>query len=101
MKLSKIPVVVLVWTMEGCPACQEYIPIWRQVAAQYAGCIPSMVLDVNQNPKLADAMRVMSTPTTMIVRNGQRSFYYLGGAASAEEVQRLYEAAAWGMDCAV
>lgn len=102
MKIWDMPVAVIVWTQDGCPACEEYLPKFRNVALQYAKCMPVIVADVNAFPRAADVFRVSATPYTIITRYGQRGFAgFIDGDGSEERIRTLFAAAASGLDCPV
>jgi thioredoxin-like negative regulator of GroEL len=102
MKIWEMPVAVVVFTQEGCPACEEYMPKLLTVAEQYKGCLPVIVADVNKFPGAADVWRIQSTPSTLVVRYGRRGFAgFIDGDASQERIETLFAGAANGLDCAV
>jgi len=98
-----IPVAVLVWTQEGCPACEEYLPKLRKVADKYGSCIPTIIADVNAFPNAADAFRVSATPYTVISRYGRPPAFagYLDGDGDEGRIEAIYASAATGADCSV
>lgn len=102
-KIWEIPVAVILWTQEGCPACEEYYPKFHRVAQRYAGCLPIIIADINQFPGAADKYRVAATPTTMITRYGERPFFggFLDGDAPEDRIEHLFGVAVTGLDCAV
>lgn len=102
MKIWEMPVAVIVWTQDGCPACEEYLPKFRNIALQYAKCMPVIIADVNAFSRAADIFRVQSTPSTIITRYGRRGFAgFIDGDASEERIRTLFAAAANGLDCPI
>ena len=102
MKIWDMPVAILVWTQDGCPACDEFMPKFSKIAQEYAGCLPIIIADVSQFPRAADTCRVQSTPSTIITRYGRRGFAgFIDGDASEERIRSLFSAAANGLDCQV
>jgi thiol-disulfide isomerase/thioredoxin len=99
MKLIDYPVIVIVWGQDGCPACEEYTPRFRQVAGQYASCIPSVVIDAERYDQAANHYRIRATPTTMISRYGRRSLYSIEGSTENKQIETLFQYAMRGMDC--
>ncbi len=93
---TMFPVIVVAWHQEGCPACEAFLPTFRAVAAKYAACVPSAVLDANEYTDLADGYWVRATPTVHILRYGRRSPYVLG-MTDAESLERMYETVLRGM----
>jgi thiol-disulfide isomerase/thioredoxin len=64
-------VIVLVFVMEGCPHCKEYMPKFQVEASKHPS-IPVRVLDANAEgtQATADRLGVISTPTTYVLRRG-------------------------------
>jgi len=105
-------VLVVVWAMPDCGACDEYLPMFlQQVATHRAngapfnvwapgkaimpGEIPVMLYDAAaENDELqafADRLGVSATPTTcMLTRNGTTK---IEGAIGSAEVDQLLQAA--------
>lgn len=99
-------VVVLVFAMHGCPACDHYLPrftseaaaLSRQLAGQGTafvinpetqpppGVIPVLVFDAAAEDadvqKLADRFGVQATPTTVVAARGPGSFKVEGSLAN-------------------
>lgn len=98
-RIQEMPVAVVVWTMQGCPACDQFKPRILQAAQKYASCLPTIIADVDRFPGAADHFRVNATPTTMILRYGKRTFRHLQGNAPDAEIESLFQAAMWGLDC--
>lgn len=78
-------VVVVVISMDGCPACQDYVPRVEGLAGAYrrAG-VPIIYLDAaDQRPAVQEWMdqyQVTATPTTLILRRHE-----LGGGVWKSE----------------
>jgi thiol-disulfide isomerase/thioredoxin len=68
-------VIVVVFAMPDCPACEEYLPrfLARAEAYRKAG-VPVFVYDVSsEDPKLnafADRYKIRATPTTLVLPRG-------------------------------
>lgn len=63
-------VVVVVFTLENCPACMHYKPRFRRIASAYSRCVPIVMADVN-DPRftaLADRLAVREVPATFVLR---------------------------------
>ena len=100
--LAQTNVVVIVFGMEGCGACEHYIPRLineaNQLAAQgfpfvvepaaplVPGQIPIMLYDAASDDKgvieLADRYKVHATPTTIVMMRGPGSFKCEGSLAN-------------------
>jgi thiol-disulfide isomerase/thioredoxin len=102
INLEAQKVVVLVFGMDGCPACEHYIP---RLAAEAQGLteqgfpfsvnpevqptadtVPILVYDAAspdaEVQKLADRFNVTATPTTVIATRGPGSAKYEGNLAT-------------------
>lgn len=102
MKIWEMPVAIIVWTQDGCPACEEYMPKFMEIAQQYMKCLPVIIADVSMFPGAADAFRVQSTPLTMITRYGRRGFGgFIDGDGSEERIRSLFLSAVNGLDCQI
>ncbi len=86
--------VVLVFAMPECPACEEFVPRFRQIAGQYPQ-VKSYVLDISQPVpwKLADQYGVNATPT-MVVARRPRGMVKWEGAVPDREIHRALGIAA-------
>lgn len=84
---------VLVFVMEGCPACHALRPLAEQYAAHYAPCIETKIIDVDSDGGLSDAMAVDSTPTVIGVNaHKQPIVRMVGHDGKPERFQRVYDA---------
>lgn len=99
VKLVDYPLLIIVWGQEGCPACEEYTPRFRRIAAQYARCVPAVVVDAGRFDRASDHYRIRATPTTMISRFGRRSLYSIEGSAPDQQIENLFQFAMRGLDC--
>jgi hypothetical protein len=63
---------VLVFVMNGCPACGQLKPLAQQVAAHYRTCIDTRVVDVDADAAFADAMGVEELPTVIGVNGAKQ-----------------------------
>lgn len=101
MKFTQYPVLIVVWTQDGCPACEDYKPRFARIAERYASCVPAVILNAAQYMAAADYYRVETTPTTMLLRQGQRSVFTLHGAADDAAIDSYFQSAMHGLDCQV
>ncbi|MDF3297790.1 thioredoxin family protein [Streptomyces tropicalis] len=66
---SDLPVLVQ-FTAEWCGPCRQLAPVLRDLAAEEAGRLRIVRLDVDRSPGTALAYRVLSAPTLMVFRDG-------------------------------
>ena len=64
------PVLVDFWA-EWCGPCKAVAPVLEQIAAEKAGSLKVVKLNIDENPQTARAYRVMSIPTMSVFKGGQ------------------------------
>lgn len=89
--LAQQPVLVLVFGMEGCPACSDYLPVFRRVAEKFPS-VPAYAIDCNKQSEVADRFKVRATPTTFLLKHG-RVVRRIEGEVGAAEIERLFRGA--------
>ncbi|WP_241840263.1 thioredoxin domain-containing protein [Frankia sp. CcI49] len=73
------PVPVLVdFHADWCPPCRLMRPILGQIAAELAGRLRVVEVDVDASPKTALAYGVLAMPTMVVVRDGTRMATMVG-----------------------
>jgi len=91
--LSNANVVVVVFVMEGCGACKEYLPRFKKLAEPYrkAG-LPILIYDAASKDErvqnFADRVGVDATPTTAILKRGP-GVLKAEGSIPDEEIQQI------------
>jgi len=70
---NEMPVLVDFWA-EWCGPCRMVAPIMESLAKDFAGQVRIAKVDVDANPGLSQALRIMSIPTIMIFKEGQLVF---------------------------
>jgi thiol-disulfide isomerase/thioredoxin len=92
------PVLVVLVEQDGCPACEEYHPVFEQAAAPYAkDGLPIFRLDANSLD--SDALAFMtkhgveSTPTVIVASLHRGPIAKIEGNASLIETRHLLDVA--------
>ena len=70
VKESKVPVLIDFWA-DWCGPCKMFAPVFDEVAAELEGKAVVGKINVDEEPDLARAYRVMSIPTLVVVKDGE------------------------------
>lgn len=70
LPVSPVPVLVDLWA-EWCGPCHMVAPILEQVAAQRAGSLRVVKVDVDAEPMVSQRLRVRGIPTMVLYDGGQ------------------------------
>lgn len=65
---ASTPVLVDFWA-EWCGPCRMVAPTLDKLAKEFAGQVKIAKLNVDENPGVAQAFRVMSIPNIMLIKN--------------------------------
>ena len=82
---SDLPVLIDFWA-EWCGPCRMMSPVLDKLAKEFAGQVKIAKVNVDENPGLAQAFRVMSIPTIMLVK--QRTIVFSQPGALPESAFR-------------
>ena len=74
---SPVPVLVDFWAA-WCGPCRMIAPTVDQLAAEYAGKLKVVKVDVDANPEISGRLGVLSIPTLMVFKGGQMVERILG-----------------------
>ncbi len=85
-----VPVVVDLWA-EWCGPCKQLSPVLERLAAEYGGRFLLAKVDVDANPRLAQAFQAQSIPMVVALLKGQPVPMFTGAVAEAQARQVIDE----------
>src|SRR6202451_3396450 len=77
------PVIVDLWA-EWCGPCKQLSPVLEKLANEAAGAWVLAKIDVDANPKLAQALQAQSIPMVVAIVGGQMVDAFLGAMPEAQ-----------------
>jgi thioredoxin 1 len=90
LKADKL-VLVDFWA-EWCAPCRKVEPLLEEIAGEMADKVTIVKLNIDENPKTAQAYRVMSVPTLTVFKDGE-PVKSVAGARPKGDLVRMIEAA--------
>lgn len=84
---SDVPVLVDFWAV-WCGPCQMVGPILSEIAEENEGKVKIGKVNVDEQPELAQEFGIMSIPTMMVFKGGEK-VNQLVGAVPKEEILAL------------
>jgi len=85
---SSVPVLVDFWA-PWCGPCRLVEPVLSQLAAEHAGALKVVKVNVYENPSLASRFQAMSIPLLVFMRSGSEVDRIVGAAPKGQIEQRL------------
>ncbi len=83
---SDIPVVVDFWA-PWCGPCKMIAPVLEDVAAEYAGKVKVVKLNVDENQETAPKYNVRGIPTLLVVKGGEVVATKVGAVSKSQLVE--------------
>jgi putative thioredoxin len=79
----RTPVVIDLWA-EWCQPCKQLSPVLERLAAEGGGAWVLAKIDVDSNPRIAQALRVQGIPMVMVAVGGQLMEGFSGALPEAQ-----------------
>jgi thioredoxin-like negative regulator of GroEL len=92
---------VLVFVMDGCPACSQLKPLAERTATHFGACVETKIVNVDRDAGLSDAMAVEETPTVIGVVGKKPVIRMVGHDGKPERLLKVYSTVMQGMTCPV
>ncbi|GGU00003.1 MULTISPECIES: thioredoxin [Streptomyces] len=83
------PPVLVEFTADWCGPCRQLAPVLGAVAAEKAGQLKIVQLDVDRNPEITRRYGVLSMPTLMVFRAGEPVKSMVGARPKRRLLQEL------------
>ena len=83
---SELPVIVDFWA-PWCGPCKMIAPVLEDVAAEYAGKVKVVKLNVDENTETAPKYNVRGIPTLLIVKGGEVVATKVGAVSKSQLVE--------------
>lgn len=83
---SEVPVIVDFWA-PWCGPCKMIAPVLEDVAAEFAGKVKVVKLNVDENQETAPKYNVRGIPTLIIVKGGEVVATKVGAVSKSQLVE--------------
>ena len=71
-------IVVVDFFATWCGPCKMLSSVMDELSKELDGKAKFIKIDVDENPELADELKIMSIPTTMVFKNGENKKAIIG-----------------------
>ncbi len=87
---SPRPVIVEYWA-EWCGPCRQVAPVLDSIAADYAGQVDLVKVNVDENPVIARRYAILAVPTVSVFAGGDVAKQVIGAKSKAAFLREFGE----------
>ncbi len=87
---SPRPVIVEYWA-EWCGPCRQVAPVLDSIAADYAGQVDLVKVNVDENPVIARRYAILAVPTVSVFAGGKVAHQVIGAKSKAAFLREFGE----------